>query len=152
MIVLVSGQALGEPREVNGVEQTCYDLGMSDPLTEKVLGRATACLDHESLIDVGAGGFAVDDTTFFRFPGGTLVSSSRATVQPLEEPTEGHTHITGDTSEDANVIPGMGSGRFRQATGSTRLSGTLDLSQFDQDIVGFEWLFVIKMEPPSRDF
>lgn len=72
-------------------------------------------------------------TTFFFFPGGTLISQGLTTVQPVLHGSSSFTHITGaiPSAGDNGVI--WGDGKFKNAAGPVRLSGAVDLSQLDSD-------------------
>ena len=82
-------------------------------------------------------------TTFFYFPGGTLVSQGLVTVQPKVDGLEEFTHVTGaaPAPSENNVI--YGDRKFKKATGSVRLSGLVNLSQFDFGVIDFDCVFII---------
>jgi len=127
----------------------CFDGELIDLATGQVMGTATDCL--ADMAPVG-NGVALVGTTIFNLPGGTLTSRGKTTVQPIttNNPSETPiTHITGAIPNDgANSIIG-GTGRFAGATGSVRLSGAVNLSNFSppgsNDIV-FDCLFVIQLD------
>jgi hypothetical protein len=82
-------------------------------------------------------------TTFFYFPGGTLVSRGRVTVQPVLTGSTDFTHITGAVPSPYgnNVI--YGDGKFKKAVGSVRLSGAVNMSAFADGLIFFDCVFVI---------
>ena len=59
-----------------------------------MIGSGTDCLDLNSIVPIGDdGGFGINNTTFFHLSAGTIVSLSRTTIQPVEDPSFGPTHI-----------------------------------------------------------
>ncbi|MCI0880439.1 MAG: hypothetical protein J4N78_16295, partial [Chloroflexi bacterium] len=95
------------------------------------------------------GGMQLENTTFFNFDEGTVVSISLTTAQPVSDPlpTSGATHVTGEVSSGDNILAEMGTGKYKGVTGSTRLSGTIDLSKFagPGTEVTFDCIFVISL-------
>ncbi|MCH8352139.1 MAG: hypothetical protein IIB29_17995 [Chloroflexi bacterium] len=91
----------------------------------------------------------LENTTFFKFDEGTIVSISLTTAQPVSDPlpTSGATHVTGEVSSGDNILAEMGTGKYKGVTGSTRLSGTVDLSKFagPGTEVTFDCIFVISL-------
>ena len=147
-VVEVVGTATGEVRTINGSEQTCFDVNMINPGTGLSIGTATDCLDMATITPIGESeGFIVVNTTFFNFEDGTIVSRSETTVQPASDPlpTSGATHITGELASGNNILSEMGTERFKGATGSTRLSGAVDMSKFADGVVTFACIFVINV-------
>ncbi len=142
------GTATGELRTINGTELTCFDVDMINPGTGLSVGTATDCLDMASVTPIGeSDGFTVVNTTFFNFEDGTIVSRSDTTVQPASDPlpSSGATHITGEIASGNNILPDMGSGSFKGVTGSTRLSGAVDMSKLGEGVVTFACIFVINL-------
>jgi hypothetical protein len=117
----------------------CYELDLVDIKTGKVIGSAADCLTD--LTPMGTG-VALTGTTFFFFPGGTVVSRGLTTVQPVLHGSPDFTHITGAIPQmgDNNVI--YGDRKFRNASGPVRLSGAVDLSNFP-DQATFDCVFVL---------
>ncbi len=153
IVVALTGTAQGEFREAPGAggeltEQNCFDVDLLDPATGRVIGSGTDCLDLNSIVPIGDdGGFGINNTTFFHLPAGTIVSLSRTTIQPIENPGFGPTHITGEVSSDNNVMAMRGTGAFSNATGGTRLSGIVDMTAFgSENIITFDCLFVIDLD------
>ena len=97
-------------------------------------------------------GLALVGTTFFHLPQGTLVTRGSTTVQPVLHPTvtpAGHdiTHETAASGDGNGII--KGTGRFAGATGTVRLGGLVDLSQFGGgvgDPIFFDCLFIVDLD------
>ncbi len=146
--VELAGTATGEVRTISGIEQTCFDVNMIDPGTGLSVGTATDCLDLNSIEMIGDdGGMLVSNTTFFNFEDGTIASLSRTTIQPVSDPlpSTGATHITGEIASGNNILSDMGTGSFKGATGSTRLSGAVDMSKMGEGVVTFACICVINL-------
>lgn len=120
----------------------CFDVDLVDLTTDRVIGVGTDCLDTNSIAPIGDdGGFGITNTTIFHLPGGMIVSKSRTSIQPVE--AGGDIFITGEEASGDNITDG--SGRFDGVTGSTRLSGIVDMSQFGSGIITFDCIFVINI-------
>ena len=148
--VVLAGTATGETRDINGSPMECFDVDLLDPSNGKVIGKGTDCLDLNSIELIGdGGGMQLENTTFFNFDEGTVVSISLTTAQPVSDPlpTSGATHVTGEVSSGDNILAEMGTGKYKGVTGSTRLSGTIDLSKFagPGTEVTFDCIFVISL-------
>jgi len=131
----------------------CFDMDLIDAKTGNVIGSGADCLSSPA-VSVDSDGkisMSLTATTFFYFPGGTLVSQGQVTVQPVltnstEDPQ--FTHVTG-----AAPLPGIdnviyGDRKFKKAAGSVRLSGLVNLSQFlipGGDTITFDCVFVIDL-------
>ena len=93
-------------------------------------------------------------TTFFYFSGGTVVSQVDTTVQPVTHGSPDFTHITGAIPwpGENNVI--YGDGKFENAEGPVRLSGAVNLSNFDPEMGKYEitidCLFTLDVGPTKR--
>jgi len=144
IVVEFVGTAVGEFRDIDGVEMDCFDLDVIDPRTGRVIGEGSDCLDLNSIVGdpLGGEGFALSNTQFFHLRGGFVKSSLRTTIQPVVEASSaGNTHITGD-APGGEILEGTG--RFRGLEGGVaRLSGAVDLSQFDSNIITFNCIFVL---------
>lgn len=119
----------------------CFDMDLIDAKTGNVIGRGSDCLSD---IAPSGDGLMMTATTFFYFPGGTLVSRGRVTVQPVTTGSTEYTHITGamPSPYDNSVI--YGDGKFKKAYGSVRLSGAVNMSALASDgIIVFDCVFVI---------
>jgi len=121
----------------------CFDIDLIDAKTGNVIGSGADCLSRVTPSETDDG-MLLTATTFFYFPGGTLVSQGLVTVQPkVLDSLEEFTHVTGAApapSED-NVI--YGDRKFKKAAGSVRLSGLVNLSQFDLGVIDFDCVFII---------
>jgi len=118
----------------------CFDMDLIDAKTGNVIGTGSDCL---SGITPGSAPFSMSltATTFFHFPGGTLISQGQVTVQPVLDGSIGFTHITGAMPSGNNVI--YGDGKFKNADGSVRLSGAVNLMGFGSGVIIFDCLFII---------
>lgn len=157
----------------------CYEGDLEDLETGRVVGIGVDCLRPEVLGDTTSGATtpvfppallspvantidasaAITAVTFFFFPGGHIVSEGRTSVRPFFEGVgDGDgatvattvTHLTGSFPGTASTVTDA-SGRFSKLVGRARvrLSGAVDLSQFDplgsgNTRVFFNCLFVIK--------
>jgi hypothetical protein len=127
----------------------CFDVDLVNLKNRQTVGTATDCLSD--ITPVGTG-LALVGTTYFNFDEGQVVVRGKTTVQPALQPTVSAsgvtmTHITGSASPDNGII--AGSGRFAGATGTTRLSGMVDMSAFDGnpgEPVAFDCVFVINLD------
>jgi hypothetical protein len=85
-------------------------------------------------------------------PNGTLITRGSTTVQPVLHPTvtpkgQNITHITGASIDGNSIIDGTG--RFKNATGTVRLSGMVDMTNFAGSVgdpLGFDCLFIIDLD------
>ena len=122
----------------------CFDMDLVDAKTGNVIGSGSDCLAEVGFSDTG--GVMLTATSFFHFPGGTLVSRGLVTVQPVLHGATGYTHVTGaaPSPSDNSVI--YGDGKFKKAAGSVRLSGLVDMTNFafgEGDPIVFDCVFVI---------
>jgi hypothetical protein len=127
----------------------CYDIDLFNAKNRQLIGTATDCLSN---ITPTGGGVALVGTTTFRLPQGNIVTQGRTTVQPAVTPvttTEGHliTNITGASGAGNSILEGTK--KYRNATGTARLSGLVDLTLFTAnagDTIFFDCLFVIDLD------
>ena len=122
---------------------TCFDMDLVDAKTGNVIGIGSDCLSGitPSITD---NGLMMTATTFFYFPGGTLISRGQVTVQPVLTGSTDYTHITGavPSPSDNSVI--YGDGKFQNAAGSVRLAGAVNMSALNSDgLIIFDCVFVI---------
>lgn len=119
----------------------CFDIDLISPRTGRVIGSGSDCLSAITQYDNGA--MSLTATSFFHFRHGTIVSQGLVTVQPKLHGLEEYSHVVGaapSTSEN-NVI--YGDGRFKDASGSVRLSGLVNLERLGSGYIDFDCLFVI---------
>jgi hypothetical protein len=136
---LFDGNELFEEFGLTPDDALCYELDLRDVKTGEVIGLAYDCLTN---ITPAGSGVALTGTTFFLFPGGTLVSQGLTTVQPILHGSPDFTHITGaiPSPGDDNVV--FGSGKFNNASGTVRLSGAVNLGGFPGEAT-FDCVFII---------
>ena len=138
-----AGDELFEAFGLTPLGANCFDLDLVDAKTGNIIGSASDCLSGitPSITD---NGIMLTGTTFFFFPGGTLISQGLTTVQPVLHGSSGFTHITGAVPSpgDNGVI--YGDGKFKNAVGSVRLSGAVNLSALNSDgQITFDCVFII---------
>ncbi len=127
----------------------CFDVQLVDVHTNQVVGKGTDCL---AMVTPTGTGVALVGTTYFHFPGGTLITRGKTSVQPVFHPTvtprgQTVTHITGASSDQNSVIGGTG--RFAGATGTARLSGMVSMANFTGNVgdpIAFDCLFVVDLD------
>ncbi len=119
----------------------CYDVDLIDLKTGNTIGTATDAI--ADMVPSGTG-FTLTNTTYFNLPQGTLVARGAVTLQPTLVPTPGVSVITGAFPQpgEHNIL--SGTGRFKNATGTSRLSGGADMSVPGQ--VGFDCIFVLDVK------
>ncbi len=93
---------------------------------------------------------ALTATSFFHFKGGTLVSQGLVTVQPKFQGLDEYTHVVGaaPAPSENNVI--YADGKYKDAYGSVRLSGLVNLSRLEFGYIDFDCVFIIDIEKPRR--
>ncbi|MFT5502106.1 MAG: hypothetical protein ACI88G_002248 [Woeseiaceae bacterium] len=141
-----NGDTLFENFDLTPEGALCYDLDVVDVKSGDVIGSAADCLTNISPVDDGV---ALTGTTFFFFLGGTVVTRGLTTVQPTTHGSADFTHITGAIPQpgDNNVI--YGDGKFKNASGSARLSGAVNLSNFPAQAV-FDCVFILDLGPGHK--
>ena len=124
------------------LDALCFDMDLFDAKTGNAIGRGSDCLSGvtESVTD---NGLMMTATTFFYFPGGTLVSRGLVTVQPQLHGSPEITHITSAVPSPSHNSVIYGDGKFKKAAGSVRLSGAVNLSGFGDGVIFFDCVFVI---------
>lgn len=122
----------------------CFDMDLVDAKTGNVIGSGSDCLSGVNFTETG--GAMMTATSFFHFPGGTLVSQGLVTVQPRLHGLEDYTHVTGaaPSPNENNVI--YGDRKFRNAAGSVRLSGLVNMENVGSGIIVFDCVFIIDIE------
>jgi hypothetical protein len=132
------------PRTDQGTTRT--DLCFTAPLFEfrdgqlERVGTMTNTL--ADVREVGDG-LALTGTSFFHLPEGELVSRGTTTVQPVTAGSPTVTHITGAIPRpgENNVLSGTGA--FKDAAASVRISGAVNMSNFDNGEITFDCIFVV---------
>jgi hypothetical protein len=133
------GTLMDEP-PIEGAE--CYTAELVNTKTDKTIGSGIDCLEDISLV---GDGIALTRTTYFFFPEGTLVASGRTTVAPVTTGSPDFTHIVGDIPEEGSNSIVEGTRRYKNATGTVRLSGAVEMSDYPAS-VGFNCIFVIDLD------
>ena len=153
IVVVLAGTADGHPGDeqfeqfgLDPLGASCFDIDLFDAKTGNVIGSGSDCLS--GIAGDPVNGLMMTATTFFHFPGGTLVSQGLVTVQPKLHGLEDFTHVTGaaPSPSENNVI--YGDGKFKKAKGSVRLSGLVNLMP-DGSIV-FDCVFIIDIQNKRR--
>ena len=129
----------------------CFDvdIGVINGKNRQVIGTATDCLSNVTPTGTG---LALIGTTYFHLPQGTLITRGSTTVQPVLQPTvttAGHviTHVTSAAATGNSIIDGTE--RFAGASGSVRLGGLVDLTNFGGvvgDPIFFDCLFIVDLD------
>ena len=139
----------------------CFETELFDTKTDHLIGTGADCLQAIAAYD--SNGDPADEfdlaptvtltrTTFFYFPQGTMAATGRTTVAPQFEVSPGPppvTHIVGDITGPGgdNILTQYGTGRFKNAAGSVRLSGAVDMSALGTEgKIGFNCVFVITLD------
>ena len=127
------------------VGATCFDLDLVDAKTGKIIGQASDCLSDINIVDetIDPPSIMLTGTTFFFFPGGTLVSRGLTTVQPVLHGSADFTHITGAIPSPFENSVIYGDGKFKNAEGPVRLSGAVNLSALGDGLITFDCVFII---------
>ncbi|MGR5061381.1 hypothetical protein [Photobacterium sp. DNB22_13_2] len=138
------------------LDAECFDVELKNIHDGEHIGWATDCLS-EIIGDPGVG-LQLVGTTFFYLPDGLIVTRGDTTVRPVLTTIvtpEGKSisHITGASSDENAVI--KASGEYQWHKGTARLSGMVDLSNFDGSEgspIFFDCLFIIELEEYQPKF
>lgn len=130
-------------------EAFCFDVNLINGKNRQIVGTATDCLSN---IESGSeGGLQLVGTTYFNLPQGGLVTRGLTSVQPVNQQTVtpdgvSISHITGASSDEDAVL--WGTGVFEGRQGTSRLSGMVDLTNFDGEgtPIVFDCLFMVDLE------
>lgn len=150
LVLNLKGTATGYDGSVPDNEGTgivagnCFEAALIYVPTGKVIGTGVDCL---SKVRETGGGLALLGTAIFDFgPFGTLTTQGLTSVQPKTHGSEHITHITGAIpSPGENSIIG-GTGIFEGATGTSRLSGAVNMGNIHNNEITFDCLFVIDFD------
>jgi hypothetical protein len=140
----------GEPGDLMLAD--CFDVDLVDIKNKRLIGTATDCLSRLEVI----GDFehiSLIGTTTFNLPQGSVTTQGLTTVAKVKQPTHtpptpstpngvAVTHITGAAGTGNAIIDGTR--RFKNASGTARLSGMVDLSQAGR--ITFDCIFVIDLD------
>lgn len=138
-----AGDELFESYGLEPLGANCFDLDLVDAKTGNVIGSAIDCLSGIAS-SVTDNGVMLTGTTFFFFPGGTLISQGLTTVQPVLHGSADFTHITGAVPSPGDNGVVYGDGKFKNAAGPVRLSGAVNLSLLNSDgQITFDCVFII---------
>jgi hypothetical protein len=151
IVVLLAGEGLADASGNQFTELglvappgvLCFDIDLVDAKTGNVIGRGSDCLSDITPSDNG--GMSLTATSFFHFPGGTLVSRGLVTLQPKLHGLEEYTHVVGAAPSLAENSVIYGDGKFKDAAGSVRLSGLVNLSRLGSGYIDFDCIFVIDL-------
>jgi hypothetical protein len=138
------GNLLFEDFGLEKLDATCFNVDLVDAKTGNVIGSAIDCLSDIKSSDTD-NGMTLTGTTFFFFPGGTLISQGLTTVQPVRHGSIGYTHITGAVPSADNNGVIYGDGKFRNADGPVRLSGAVNLNYLSDGLITFNCVFIISI-------
>ena len=141
-----------EDLDGDGVAETdamCFDVDLVNMKNQQVIGTGTDCLAN---VMMAGSGVKLVGTTYFNMPNGKLVTRGNTSVQAVYHPTvtpEGQTitHITGAAGTGNAIIDGTR--RFAGATGTARLSGMVDMTNFGGipgNPITFNCIFVIDLD------
>lgn len=128
----------------------CFDIDLINASNQQTVGTATDCLSN---ITMNGGGLSLVGTTFFHMPQGTLVTRGNTSVQPVGAPSvitpsgQTITHVTGASGAGNGIL--YGTRRFDGASGTVRLSGMVDLTNFFGEVgdpMAFDCLFAIDLD------
>jgi hypothetical protein len=133
------GDTLFEKFGLEPAGALCYDVDLVDAKSGKVIGMASDCLTDINGVGEGV---ALTGTTFFYFPGGTVVSRGLTSVQPTTHGSLDVTHITGAIPQMGDNSVVYGDGKFKNASGTVRLSGAVNLSKFPEEAT-FDCIFIL---------
>lgn len=152
IVVNLRGTAHGYDRYVSDADgdgqpewARCFDVDLLHLPSKVVIGKATDCLSN---IEVDAeGGIRLVGTTFFRLRHGTLVSRGLTSVQATTHGSHGFTHITGAVPGQGDNSVLRGTGSFKNASGTVRLSGAVAMTPDGPNgPITFDCIFVIDLD------
>lgn len=127
----------------------CFEIDLVDPASGVIVGTGVDCLAPTPVGPVGNefDAIVVEAFSFFMLPGGSFVSngltSVRAFIPGIGDAGGDFTHVTGSLPDGDNIVGA--NGQFAES-GSTRVSGAVDLSQFGAGIVSFNCLWIVEIE------
>lgn len=162
-----SAEAIRESRiDVAGFD--CYELALLDPASNKKRGLSVDCIRPIGPAGDSKGeGFQMEAYAFFILSNGTVVNHGCSSVRPFFDGIgdAGVTHMTGqippsefgaarnpNTPEICKTNVGIiyGSGKYKNASGDARLSGTFDMRKSSEGKLTFSCLFVLNIQLPKN--
>ena len=160
-VINLKGKTQGFLRDVPApdggqiTDAICFEVPLFDVPTGMNVGVGLDCLSD--IVDDGDGGVTLTDTTIFDFKeNGTLVSQGRVSIRPIKdtESAPASTHVTGSIPSPGTktIITSEGTELFQGRTGAVRLSGAVNMSEFNLnpgEPIDFDCLFVIKVDDDS---
>ena len=131
-----------------------FDTLLVDPTSGRYLGTGT---DRLLLTTIEGGdpfageSFVMTNQTTFDLPGGTITTQNRTTVAPFVQGSTGpfETAVTHSTSDFSRGVILSGTGRYAGISGSVKLAGAVDMSQFTGgpgSPIGFNCLFTFELD------
>lgn len=149
MVFALQGVDQGTPRRIDtpegAVEALCFQADIVDISTGQVIGTGFDCLAN--VVPNSSGGVSLTDYTIFQFPEGTIAAKANVSVEATTLNYPGVTHVTGSfpTEGENNIL--WGSGAYKGATGSVRLSGGVDMSKLGTEgEIQFDCIFVVELD------
>lgn len=150
LMLKLAGTGSMYKRAVPGYEEEamCFDVDLVDMKSGETIGTATDCLSD---VQPKGDGMSIVGTTLLNMPEGSFVIRGKISAQPVLEETilesgQVITHITGASNTENSVIGGTGI--YEYSTGTVRLSGLVDMANFDAnegDLVVFDCLLYIHL-------
>lgn len=126
---------------------TCFDVEVFNAATGLKMGDGTDCLSN---ITPAGDGLQIVGTTYFKLPGGTLISRGNTSVQPTTWGSPTVTHITGAIPSPGDNSVLAGTGAFKGAKGEVRLSGAVNMSNIANGEISFDCLFIADISRSRR--
>ena len=122
-------------------ETLCFEIPLERLSNGKIIGTGIDCLSNIQA-DEETGAVTLSDVAVFNIKKNVLVSVGDVTIQPNLTEDPNVTHITGSFPTEDNIV--YGTKKFEDASGTIRLSGGVDMSQFP-DTIFFDCIFVINL-------
>ncbi len=127
----------------------CFDgVAKSTKNPKVVVGNATGCarIVNQFPLAQGDAVLALRVRHIIRLRGGDIIDDDFAIVTPLfNSPTNTFTHGLTATTDINNIIPELGSRRFKDRAGTVGVNGNMNLADFPNSLV-FNALFTIQFE------
>ena len=137
--------------DLNGFN--CFEIELRNPAGGYRIGTGVDCLRIDNIAD-DADFIELSAHSFFLMPGkNAFIASGFTTVRAFRDGVGNGdrgdgagpiSHMTGSLPDGYNITGG--SGDFSDATGSVRLSGAVDLSDFGNGNIFFNCLWVVELD------